>query len=403
MFWGPRRVLGADEIAACEQKVRAAAQSGDTEKAWRLTRELLGVQAAQRSAAECLLRLVRDSIFSVEQALEVLTAIEEAHGRDVELVAWIGYCLEEARDMGFLNAAAPDHPLFDKLVRTLSDALHAPRPGADEIQVLLGLATAARLKGRSADAVAESACRRLIELEPEQAGHHYLLGLFLKTRGRFEEGLQANLRARELAAERLDSYEWNAGICATGAGRGDVALEIWTGLGNRLVLASSGLPEGRYASVKVRLAERPLAERGAGADSPGLEETIWIERLSPCHGTVRSVLVQPLGLDYGDVVLFDGAPITYHTYGEARVPVFPHLATLKRSEYQVFDFAGTQGAPGQIASLSERLGEDAVVYVHTEQHQEMCAACWRDPDLDHTEHRTVGHHVVTGRIAMPPA
>ncbi|CCD98341.1 hypothetical protein BRAS3809_1780022 [Bradyrhizobium sp. STM 3809] len=27
---------------------------------------------------------------------------------------------------------------------------------------------------------------------------------------------------------------------------------------------------------------------------------------------------QKLGVDYGDVVLFDGAPITYHCYGELR-------------------------------------------------------------------------------------
>ena len=96
----------------------------------------------------------------------------------------------------------------------------------------------------------------------------------------------------------------------------------------------------------MRLAERPLAERSADRDDPGAEETIWIERLSPCHGIVRSVLYRNLGVDFGDVILMDGAPITYHSYGEARVAVFPHLATLVRQHYQIFDFAGRKTRRG---------------------------------------------------------
>jgi hypothetical protein len=143
-----------------------------------------------------------------------------------------------------------------------------------------GLATAARMRARQHDDIVDRSCRRLIELAPDSSNVHYNYGLFLKTRGRFRD--------------------------------------------------------------KVRLAERPLAERSADSDDPGLEETIWIERLSPCHGIIRSVLYQHLGVDFGDVILIDGAPITYHTYGETKVPVFPHLATLVRNQYQFFDFAGTQ-------------------------------------------------------------
>ena len=79
-----------------------------------------------------------------------------------------------------------------------------------------------------------------------------------------------------------------------------------------------GLPEGLYPQCKVKLAERPLAERTADVDNPGSEETIWIERLSPCHGIIRSVLYYDLGVDYGDIILIDGAPITYHTYGDTK-------------------------------------------------------------------------------------
>jgi hypothetical protein len=181
-----------------------------------------------------------------------------------------------------------------------------------------------------------------------------------------------------------------------------VALEVWKQVDQRVQLGRFGLPEAEYANVMVRLAERPLAERTVDADDPGVEESIWIERLSPCHGIVRSVLYQELGVNYGDVVLFDGAPITYHTYGERRVPVFPHLATLIRSHYQFFDFAGTQEEKGQLRDVTSDLERDAVVYSHTESMVTLCATCWRNREVDHEHREKITKHVITGRIAAPP-
>jgi len=204
-----------------------------------------------------------------------------------------------------------------------------------------------------------------------------------------------------LSDEVIDSYEWNLGICATGAGNSAVALEVWKRMGQKIEMGRFGLPEGSYAQCKVKLAERPLAERTADMDDPGLEETIWIERLSPCHGIIRSVLYHDLGVDYGDVVLIDGAPITHHTYGDVKVPVFPHLATLVRQSYRFFDFAGTQDQPRQLADASIDLCGDTVIYPHSENFRLLCANCWRDPDIDHSDHRSVQKHIVIGRIAAP--
>src|SRR5262249_22735591 len=162
------------------------------------------------------------------------------------------------------------------------------------------------------------------------------------------------------------------------------------------------LPEGSYPLCKVKLAERPLAERNADMDDPGLQETIWIERLSPCHGIIRSVLYDDLGVDYGDVILFDGAPITFHTYGDDKVEVFPHLATLVRQNYQFFDFAGTQGEPRQLSDADRDLDGDSVIYSHSEFVMQFCARCWRDPDVDHERHEPVETRVVVGRIAAAP-
>jgi hypothetical protein len=113
------------------------------------------------------------------------------------------------------------------------------------------------------------------------------------------------------------------------------------------------------------------------------------------------VLYQYLGIDYGDVILFDGAPITYHTYGEEKVPVYPHLATLVRRDYNVFDFAGTQEKAGHISDASADLERDAIVYSHSENFVRLCASCWRNPDVNHRHDTGVDKHVVTGRIAAP--
>ncbi|MGI9264878.1 MAG: tetratricopeptide repeat protein, partial [Gammaproteobacteria bacterium] len=249
--------------------------------------------------------------------------------------------------------------------------------------------------------IARLANEQLIEIEPNNSTRHYNYGLFLKTRGFFQEGMVANDRARSLSDEPVESYEWNFGICATGANQGEAALEVWKKMGQKIEMGRFGLPDGRYPQCKVRLAERPLADRGRNSDDPGLEETIWIQRLSPCHGIVRSVLYQDLGVDYGDVVLIDGAPITYHKYGEEEIPVFPHLATLRRSGYQYYDFAATQQESGQVADASSDLPEDSIVYSHTENFRVLCKSCWRDQSIDHEHGEELEKHVVTGRIAAP--
>ena len=95
---------------------------------------------------------------------------------------------------------------------------------------------------------------------------HYDLGLFYKARGRFEDGLRANQRAWELGGSEEESVRWNLGICATGAHDGVTALRVWTALGQHVEMGAFGLPEGTYPVAKVRLAERPLAERRADLD-----------------------------------------------------------------------------------------------------------------------------------------
>jgi hypothetical protein len=400
----PTEILSSEQIETLEQEVIKDAEAGRKETAWSKLQPLRRSQYHQREAAISLLRIVDRRCLPRESAADILFEIAQSHPQDAGLLATLGECLQVARDIDDLNAPPPAHAVFRTALERLATLAqdHAGRP--DEEFILQGLATSARVLAREHDDIAESSYRKLIEINPRSSAHHYNLGLFFKTRGKFEEGMKSNQTAASLADEAIDPYEWNLGICATGARNGAVALDVWKRMGQKIEMGRFGLPEGTYPQCKVKLAQRPLAERSADLDDPGLEETIWIERLSPCHGIIRSVLYHDLGVDYGDVVLIDGAPVTHHTYGDDRVPVFPHLATLARQNYQFYDFAGTQDEPRQLSIADSDLDGDTVIYAHSELVTTLCASCWRDPDLDHERHahEHMEQHIVIGRIAAAP-
>ena len=394
------KILSLAEIESLEQEIVAEAQAGRQQAAWHKLQPLRKAQPHQDEVAWSLLRIIHQRCLPRKQAADVVAEIAQSRHQDVDIMTGLGECLEAVHDIDDLNAPPPVNTVYHTIVERLAAFAKDRKGGPGEEAVLRGLAVAARMLARQRDEIAEKSHRKLVEISPKNSGYHYNLGLFCKTRGRFEEGMKSNQIAVSLSDQRVDSYEWNLGICATGARNGAVALDVWKRLGHKIEMGRFGLPEGPYAGCKVKLAERPLAERTADMDDPGLEETIWIERLSPCHGIVRSVLYQNLGVDYGDVVLIDGAAITHHTYGDIKVPVFPHLATLVRQGYQFFDFAGTQDEPRQLAGASLDL-EDAVIYSHSESFQLLCANCWRDTDIDHENHESEEKHVVIGRIAAP--
>lgn len=394
--------LSAEELDEFHRQIVRSAADGREADVQTGLKPLLRAMRHQEQAALCLLAIVESGHLPRELSLDLLVKVYDAHPQSRRVVAALGEALEQARDIDMLNAPPPEHPLFGKVIVALIDFAAEAKGTEDEPRLLKGLATAARMVARQQDKLAEQSYRRLVELKPDDSSAHYNLGLFCKTRGRFLEGVAANQAAADLQDEPSEACRWNLGICATGAGYGELALNVWKHIDQRLELGRFGLPEANYATCMVRLAQRPLAERTADSDEPGNEESIWIERLSPCHGIIRSVSYQDVGVNYGDVVLFDGAPITYKTYGGREVPVFPHLATLVRRNYQLFDFAGTQEQKGQLGDVSGDLEHDAVVYSHTENMVTLCANCWRNSKIDHDHKQTITKHVITGRLAAPP-
>ncbi len=365
---------------------------------------LIEAQKSQVDAVEALIDFVKTGHLSNEENLEILLDIYSTHSDDGYTAILIGSALETVRDINNLNAAPPENQIFYNIVNHLSRLVLENKDTRKEALAVEMLSSVTRIMAHQYDTLAEENYTKLIELLPDTSWAHYNQGLFFKTRGRFEEGVSANQKA--IALNKKDSksnegYQWNLGICATGSGKADIALQIWQDMGSNIKMGRFNLPEGGYPSCKIKLAERPLAERTADNDDPGLEETVWIERLSPCHGIIRSVLYQDLGINYGDVVLFDGAPITYHKYGDEQIAVFPHLSTLHKNDYQIYPFAGTQARNGKLNRISQQLEEDAIVYSHTENYRYLCSGCWMDEGIDHEHRRDEEKQVVTGCIAAP--
>lgn len=397
--------MSAARIEKIRKAVLEQREQGERAKAWRLAQPLLKA-LKQVEVARALSDLTWEGSFDIEAGLAAARALVSVHPTDIEVMSDLGRAFGRLHDVRYLNAAPPDDPALRKIAKALQRLIDsgAATNEAETFSLHSALGNAARILGRSWDTVAEPCKQRAIELRGARWQDLYGLGLFYKTRGRFAEGQDANQRAFDSGGADDESVQWNLGICATGAGDADTALRIWKGLGNKLELGRFGLPEGSYAAVKVCLAERPLAERmpDSGFDDPGLEETVWVERLSPCHGVVRSALFQELGVDWGDVVLFDGAPITYHEYEEREVAVFPHLTTLRRPGHQIWSFGGTQEHAEQIGDLSQHLPDEAVLYVHTEQYQVLCRSCWEAGRVNNAEHQEDEHHVVTGKLCASP-
>ena len=174
-------------------------------------------------AAAKVARLADDGeLEAAAVAAEPLPVAEElaaAYPADLPLLVALADASDMVRDIDDLNAAALETPLFAQLVQRLRRALPSVTDRRQRVACLRGLASAARALGPAGDDEAEGALLELVALDPDDGNAHYRLGLYYKTRGRFADGVAANLRA-VAAGSTGEATQWNLGICATGAGDG---------------------------------------------------------------------------------------------------------------------------------------------------------------------------------------
>jgi len=233
----------------------------------------------------------------------------------------------------------------------------------------LNMADALRMMGPEYDEDALKAYKLALTIDDRNGNWWFHLGLLHKWRGRFREGLDANQRAyARLGAQK--PVLWNLALCATALGEGKLALEAWEKLGIRGELSKGGMPSvPGIPPMQVRVAT--LGE-DVGRNDPlpphvVTFELLWVDPLSPCHGVVRTPTVRKANVDFGDVVLWDGAPVRVNTVEGRPVPVFPLLSIVRPGDERRLRFVGMQKDRGAIQALGAELGGDLTMVVFDER------------------------------------
>ncbi|MBT8469222.1 MAG: tetratricopeptide repeat protein [Deltaproteobacteria bacterium] len=248
---------------------------------------------------------------------------------------------------------------------------------AGNLSAMLG--NALRLCGPGKDAEAQEAFTRAIELDPERGEWWYDAGLLDKWRGRFDEGYAANEQARMRLGDQRPVL-WNLAICATALGKAEEAVDHWEQLGvPARIDRSRGMPfVADLPPMLLRVLSRTPATDATSQlpDKTVGFELVWIAPLSPCHGVVQSPTFRDAPIGYGDLVLWDGAPVAAHqtSTGDA-VPVFPLLEILRSGDERRWPFVALERKPGAVRSLEDALPEGVRVFIQHEQVEHHCAAC----------------------------
>ena len=256
--------------------------------------------------------------------------------------------------------------------------------------------------GRYADAIAT--LERALALDPDRGEWHYDLALVHKHARDFAAALEAGRRARALSGERRPIL-WNLAIAATALGRGAEAAEIWRALGLDARASERELPfVAGLDPVEVR-----LPTIGAGhALAPSVPdeaagfEIVWAQPLSPCHGVIRSPTFRDAIADFGDVVLWDGAPVSVADRDGVPVPRFPLIAVLKKGDERNLRFVALQQKPKDVEALGSALPEGVVLYPHVERVETLCPRCAAGDTMRKHEHLPAEEHrVVFGKMVVP--
>lgn len=336
-----------------------------------------------RRLAELTLEVVRARGNGPEH-LEILRDVAKAWTADWALaLAASELLIEQAGRRGMDEPPIRADTAATWAASALDDALGALSPserGEPDVAGRLhaSLANALRLCGPGRDEAARDAWNRALELDESRGSWWYDSGILHKWRGRFDDGLAASETALDRGAPRRPTL-WNLAICATALGRGDVAVRAWNEIG---IPASadpkSGMPfvDG-LPPLLLRVLSRPSPVDGTTELAEGVGfELVWVAPLSPCHGVVQSPTFRDAPIDYGDLVLWDGAPVAEHglTPGE-RVPVFPLLEILKRGDERRWPFVSLERESGALEALRKTLPEGVRLFVQEERLEPHCGDC----------------------------
>jgi hypothetical protein len=381
--------------------------SEELESAWEAVLQSQDRLGSDRKLANLALELIQQMGNGPAQR-DMLRSLAGAWSTDWRLtLAAASLLIEQAGRRGMdeptLTADGPASWAADALGRSLAALDEAEKQDGDVAGSLYAtLGNALRLCGPGRDADAQEAFTRAIEIDPERGEWWYDAGLLDKWRGRFDDGYAANEQARMRMGPQRPVL-WNLAICATALGKAEEAVEAWEEIGVPARLdRSRGMPYvAGLPPMLLRVLSRtaptdatsPLSDKAVGF------ELVWIAPLSPCHGVVQSPTFRDAPIDYGDLVLWDGAPVAAHQNSAGdTVPVFPLLEVLRPGNERRWPFVALEREPGALDGLEEQLPEGSRVFVQQERVEHHCAACASGEPHEHG-----GADAVPGSVWATPA
>jgi tetratricopeptide (TPR) repeat protein len=364
------------DVSALSLELRKAVESGDGDAAWAL---LTPHEPSLGHDLE-LTRLWLDLLRLTPQKGTLEAEVELALGGfAAEPAVVIAAC---AALLARAARRAPDEPpLRDdgpaqkaaRAARRCLDALSEEQRRDPHIGGFLygNLANGLRLAGPKHDKESHAAFYQALEIAPERGDLWHDLGLLHKWRGRWDNAYAAFLKARARLGETKPVL-FNLAISATGLGEGDVAAGALKQLGMPVELGPDGklpfVPGLPPAQVRVLSRGAGYATASAFPNEATAFEVLWVQPLSPCHGVVVSPCFRDAPIDYGDLVLFDPAPVAQGRDAEGNmVPCFPLLEILKRGEERRLRFIAYVEREGAFEEFSSALPEGFTLFRQSER------------------------------------
>lgn len=398
------------DVESLRNAVRAAVERRDAASAWSALEPHRARIESERELALLWLELLHVSPDRPSGATEA-RALGRAYANDVAVVGMVCRAMIAMAELRPLD----EPPLAEgsiadeaaELARaTLASIDETSRTDPQRGGWLRSLrANALRLAGPGRDGEAVAAFDDALASARDDGHLWFDYGLLHKWRGRFQAGYDCNLRAQARLGDTRPVL-WNLGICATAIGDGNVAGLCWKKLGFTAELNTKsgnafvdGLP-----AMQLRVLSKGS---GYGFGGPVPEqavafEVVWVQPLSPCHGVVVSPTFRDAPIDYGDVVLWDGAPVTVVQGPDGPVPRFALLEILRRGDEHRLRFVALEQKAGDIEALEKALPEGAEVFVQHERIEHVCPVCASGDALRKHEHLPPEEHrILYGKIVAP--
>jgi tetratricopeptide (TPR) repeat protein len=201
-----------------------------------------------------------------------------------------------------------------------------------------------------------------IRCDPKKTESHYNLGLIYKYQGEWQRSFECNRKANESDPEH-EAARWNLAIAATALRNWTVARRKWEENGITL--------DGREGPIEIDLGMTPVR-----LNPDGNGEVVWATRIDPARARIDSIPFPESGFHHGDVVLNDGAPLGYRTWGEREYPVFNVLELFERSPYTTCVATVAVESPSDLAALADAFADTRSRFEDwTDSVRIMCRAC----------------------------